>query len=150
MALASSFHFSVRRFAFTLLELMIVVVLLGLLLGLALPRLAAVRDAASVRAALTDLGACFSFARQSAIARRTTVALVFDTAAGSVALRAAGGTISHCPLTAKYGIVLGANRDSAVYDARGFGYGVSNITVTIRRGAMIDTLTMSRLGRVRW
>lgn len=150
MALASSFHFSVRRFAFTLLELMIVVVLLGLLLGLALPRLAAVRDAASVRAALTDLGACFSSARQSAIARRTTVAVVFDTAAGSVTLRAAGGTISHCPLTAKYGIVLGANRDSAVYDARGFGYGVSNITVTIRRGAMIDTLTMSRLGRVRW
>jgi Tfp pilus assembly protein FimT len=129
---------------------MIVVVLLGLLLGLALPRFAAVRDAASVRAALTDLGSCFSFARQSAIARRTTVAVVFDTAAGSVALRTVGGTISHCALRAKYGIVLGANRDSAVYDARGLGHGVSNITVTIRRGAMIDTLTMSRLGRVRW
>ena len=122
----------------------------GLLLGLAVPRLAAVRDAASVRAALTDLGSCFSFARQSAVARRTTVAVVFDTAAGSVALRSAGGSISHCALRAKYGIVLGANRDSAVYDARGLGHGVSNITVTIRRGAMIDTLTMSRLGRVRW
>lgn len=150
MALASSFHFGVRRSAFTLLESMIVVVLLGLLLGLAVPRLAAVRDAASVRAALTDLGSCFSFARQSAIARRAPVAVVFDTAAGSVALRTAGGAISHCALRAKYGIVLGANRDSAVYDARGLGHGVSNITVTIRRGAMIDTLTMSRLGRVRW
>jgi prepilin-type N-terminal cleavage/methylation domain-containing protein len=150
MALASSFHSSMRRFAFTLLELMIVVVLLGLLLGLAVPRFAAVRDAASVRAALADLGSCFSLARQSAIARRTTVAVVFDTASGSVELRTAGETISRHPLRAEYGIVLGANRDSAVYDARGLGYGVSNITVTIRRGTMIDTLTMSRLGRVRW
>jgi prepilin-type N-terminal cleavage/methylation domain-containing protein len=150
MALASSFHFGVRRPGFTLLESMIVLLLLGLLLGLAVPRLAAVRDAASVRAALTELGSCFSLARQSATAWRTTVAVVFDTASGSVALRTPSGTIRRCPLRAEYGILLGANRDSAVYDARGLGHGVSNITVTIRRGTMIDTLTMSRLGRVRW
>jgi hypothetical protein len=37
-----------------------------------------------------------------------------------------------------------------VYDSRGLGYGVSNVTVTVRRGSIVDTLTMSRMGRVRW
>jgi prepilin-type N-terminal cleavage/methylation domain-containing protein len=150
MPAPSSFHSGVRRTAFTLLELMIVVVVLGLLMGLALPRFAAFRDAASVRAALADLGSCFSVARQSAITRRTAVAVVFDTISSSVVVRSAGLTLVRHSLGAEYGIVLGANRDSAVYDARGIGYGVSNITVTIRRGTMVDTLTMSRLGRVRW
>ena len=54
------------------------------------------------------------------------------------------------PLRAVYGIVLASNRDSAVYDPRGLGYGVTNLTVIVRRGTMVDTLTMSRLGRVRW
>lgn len=139
-----------RRSAYSLLELMLVVVLFGLLMGLAVPRFAAFRDAASVRAAMADLGSCFSLARQAAVARRTTVAVVFDTVSGSVEVRSARQTVARRPLRADYGIVLGANRDSAVYDARGLAYGVSNITVTIRRGTMIDTLTMSRLGRVRW
>jgi len=139
-----------RRFAFTLLELVTVLTLVGVLMALAVPRFSAMRDGASVRAAMADLGADFSMARQSAITRRTTVAVVFDTTSGSVLLRSGTRVMSRHDLRAAYGIVLGANRDSAVYDSRGLGYGVSNMTVTIRRGAIVDTLTMSRLGRVRW
>ena len=138
------------RRAFTLLELTIVVVLLGLLMALAVPKFAALRDRASVRAAMADLGALFSVARQSAITERAMVSVRFDTAAGSVEIRRSGRVIVRRALRTTYGISLGSNRDSTVYDSRGFGYGVSNITVTIRRGSIIDTLTMSRLGRVRW
>jgi prepilin-type N-terminal cleavage/methylation domain-containing protein len=140
----------VRRSAFTLLELLVVVTLAGLLMGLALPRFAALRDAASVHAAMADLSSSFSMARQSAISQRVTVAVVLDTAAGSVELHIGGRTIARRPLRSAYGIVLRANRDSAVYDGRGLGYGVSNLSVVIRRGTMVDTLTMSRLGRLRW
>jgi prepilin-type N-terminal cleavage/methylation domain-containing protein len=147
---ASRFDSGVRRLAFTLLELVIVLSLVGLLMALALPRFSAMRDGASVRAAMADLSAVFSVARQSAITRRTTVAVVLDTTLGTVELRAAGRSFSRHDLNATFGIVLGANRDSAVYDSRGLGYAVSNLTVTVRRGAIVDTLTMSRLGRVRW
>jgi len=139
-----------RRLAFSLLELVLVLALVGLLMALAIPRLNAMRDGASVRAAMADLGADFSLARQSALTRRTTVAVVFDTASGIVAVRSGMRTLSRHPLRTTYGIVLGSNRDSAVYDSRGLGYGVSNVTVTVRRGSIVDTLTMSRMGRVRW
>ena len=153
------------RGAFTLFELVLVMALAGVLLTMALPRLAALRDRSSVRAAMTDLSSAFSLARRAAVAERTSVAVVLDTASGTVEVRAEGvagvagvragegeGTerLTRRTLGATYGIVLGADRDSAVYDARGVGYGVSNLSVTARRGAIVDTLTMSRLGRVRW
>jgi prepilin-type N-terminal cleavage/methylation domain-containing protein len=138
------------RRAFTLLELTVVIALLGLLMAITVPKFAAMRDGASVRAAMADLGGLFSVARQSAITERTMVSVRFDTAAGVVEVRRAGRAIVRHALRTTYGITLGSNRDSTVYDSRGFGYGVSNITVTIRRGSIVDTLTMSRLGRVRW
>lgn len=138
------------RAAFTLLELTVVMTIAGLLMALAAPRFASLRDRASVRSAMTDLGASFSLARQTAMTRRAPVAVVLDTAGGSVELRSYGQSIQRHGLRAVYGIVLGSNRDSTVYDPRGLGYGLSNLTVTIRRGAFVDTLTMSRLGRVRW
>jgi prepilin-type N-terminal cleavage/methylation domain-containing protein len=139
-----------RRRAFTVLEMTLVLTVAGVLLALAVPRLAAARDASSVRAATNELIGVFATARHTAITRRAPVAIVFDTAAGSVELRSAGNILLHRPLKAIYGIALASNRDSAVYDPRGLGYGVSNLSATVRRGGMIDTLTMSRLGRVRW
>ena len=92
----------------------------------------------------------FSLARQTALARRSPVAIVFDTTAGVVRIRSAAGPIRRSDLFASFGVTIASNRDSAVYDPRGFGYGLSNLTVVVHRGNFVDTLTMSRLGRVRW
>jgi len=78
------------------------------------------------------------------------VAIVLDTGRASVELRSGGVTIVRRALGASYGVHVGSNRDSAVFDARGLGYGLSNLSVAIQRGHFVDTLTMSRLGRVRW
>jgi prepilin-type N-terminal cleavage/methylation domain-containing protein len=142
-------HVSARR-AFTLLELTVVLSVAGLLLAVTAPRFALLRDAWSVRSAMTDLAASFSLARQTAIARRSPVAVVMDTVRGVVEVRAAGRRFRRSDLRLSYGVRVLANRDSAVYDPRGLGYGVSNLTVTVRRGAMVDTLIMSRLGRIRF
>lgn len=99
---------------------------------------------------MTDLGASFSLARQSALAGRAPVAVVLDTVTGEVRVRSANGSLRRSALRSSYGVVLGSNRDSAVYDPRGIGFGLSNLSVTVRRGTFVDTLTMSRLGRVRW
>lgn len=138
------------RPAFTLAELTVVIAIAGMMLAIAGPRFAALRDAWSVRSAMADLGASFSLARQMALNRRTPVAVVLDTAAGVVTLRSYGRRLRQSSLRASYGIALSSTRDSAVYDPRGIGFGLSNLTVTVRRGAFVDTLTMSRLGRIRW
>ena len=122
----------------------------AVLLSIALQRFTTLRDATSVRAAVADLGSAFSLARQLAVSRRRVVAIVLDTGRGAVEVRSAGSRLVRRELAASYGVRLGSNRDSAVYDARGLGYGLSNLSVSIRRGHFVDTLTMSRLGRVRW
>ena len=133
-----------------MLELIVVLTVLGIVLALVIPRFRAARDARSVHGATDALAAAFGLARQSALARRSAVAVVFDTVSGVVAVRAGRVSVQRSDLGAIFGVALAANRDSAVYDARGFGYGVSNLTVIVRRGNFVDTLTMSRLGRVRW
>ena len=138
-----------RRDGVTLLELTVVLAICAVMACLAVPRFTRLRDASAVRSAMSDLGATFAFARQTAVARRTTVAVVLDTASGIVRVRSGGQTLVRRTLRAAYGVGLAATRDSAVYDARGLGYGVSNLSLIIRRGSFVDTLTMSRLGRVR-
>ena len=139
-----------RRTATTLLELTLVMTIVGICLALVAPRFAALRDKAAVRGATGEIGATFSLARQTAIARRVMVAIVLDTASGSVQVRTQGQLIRRRALGAIYGIAIGSNRDSAVYDARGLGYGAFNLTIVVRRRSAVETLTTSRLGRVRW
>jgi len=138
------------RSGLTQLELIVVLVVGGVLSALAVPRLVDLRDASSVRAAMTDIGAAFSAARQAAVTRRTPVAVVFDTAAGTIRVSSAGETILRRSLRASYSVSIGVNRDSAVYDARGLGFGLTNLSLRVRRGSFVDTLTMSRLGRTVW
>jgi len=134
----------------THLELIVVLIVGGVLTALAIPRLVHLRDASSVRSAMTDIGSAFATARQVSVTRRTSVAVVFDTSAGTLRVSSAGETILRRSLRAGYSVSLGANRDSAVYDARGLGFGVTNLSLTVRRGTFVDTLTMSRLGRTAW
>lgn len=139
-----------RRHGFTLLELTLVTAIMGLMLAIAAPRFVALRDASAVRAAVGELGSAFSTARHEAITRRAAVAILFHTMPASVEVRTEGRLILERSLGKAYGVALSANRDSAVYDPRGLGYGASNLTIIVRRGSIVDTLTMSRLGRVRW
>jgi len=113
------------------------------------PRFVGLRDGAAVRSAMADLAGTFSTARATAVARGTMAAVVIDAADGAVEVRVAGSTVLRRDLGRAYGIVLWSNRDSTVYDPRGIGYGAANLSVTVRRGAFVDTLSMSRLGRIR-
>src|SRR5471030_1821594 len=90
---AASADCGMRRAAFTLLELVLAMTIVGLALALVAPRFAALRDGASVRGAAGELGAAFSAARQMAITRRTTVSIVLDTAAGAIEIRSGGQPI---------------------------------------------------------
>ena len=139
-----------RRLAFSTIELVVTLTIVSLIMAIAAPRLASLRDHAAVRAATMDVGALFSRARELAMTRRQPVAVVLDSLAGTVELRSNATSLGRRGVRRLYGVAIVANRDSVVYDPRGLGYGLSNLTVTLRRGSFVDTLRMSRLGRVRW
>jgi prepilin-type N-terminal cleavage/methylation domain-containing protein len=136
--------------AFTLAELVVVLAMIGLLTALAVPRFAAMRDSAAVRAAIGETGRTFATAREMAVLRRTGVSVAIDTARDRLELRSLGAVLLRRDLGVTYGVMLVTNRDSMVYDARGLGYGASNLTLVLRRGGVADTFTVSRLGRTRW
>ena len=133
----------------TLAELTVVLTLVGLVAGMAVPRFGAFRDAVSARAAATSTVALLSVARHAAIRRAMTTAISFDTVAASVTVFSGPDTIEHRPLGAIHGIRLRVTRDSIAYAANGMGYGAANTRVVLTRGAAAETVTVSRLGRVR-
>jgi prepilin-type N-terminal cleavage/methylation domain-containing protein len=66
-----------RRGAFTLLEMLIVLVIIAILAGLALPHIRGNTESVAINAACRQLVADLSLARQRAISQRSTVAVVF-------------------------------------------------------------------------
>jgi hypothetical protein len=77
------------------------------------------------------------------------VATTFDVPTARLAVHSYGDTVEVRPLAALYGISLSATRDSVTYAANAMGYGASNTRIIVARGAVAETITVSRLGRVR-
>lgn len=63
--------------AFTLLEMLIVLIIIAIIAGLALPHIRGNSESAAINAACRQLVADLSLARQTAIAQRSTVAVLF-------------------------------------------------------------------------
>src|SRR5437868_5903679 len=80
-----------RRLAFTLAELLIVLVIIAVLLGLASLRIGTAADRSAVRSAASEAAAVFTAARNAAIYRREAVAVTIDTVRGTV--RASSDTV---------------------------------------------------------
>jgi len=65
------------RRAFTLLEMLVVLIIIAIIAGLALPSIRGTSESAAINAACRQLVADLSYARQRAIAQRSTVAVIF-------------------------------------------------------------------------
>jgi Tfp pilus assembly protein FimT len=133
----------------TLPELLIVLATIALLIGIGTVRLGALRDRMSVRAAADETFAAFALARRWSLSRATRTAIAVDTAAASLIVRSYADTISRRQLRSSHGVSISATRDSMAYAPNGLGYGASNLSLVLRRGAAAETVFVSRLGRVR-
>jgi prepilin-type N-terminal cleavage/methylation domain-containing protein len=133
----------------TLVELVVVLIVVGALAGIALPRFRRSADRFAVRAAIQETRALFTFARRAAITRRAVVGVITDTSAVAIIVRSGGVELARRSLRERYGVRLTATRDSMSYDPRGLGYGAANLTIVARRGQGAETLFVSRLGRTR-
>ena len=144
----SSPHLRPRRAA-TLPELLLVLGLLGLVAAFALRAGAPLLDAARVRSAADELRSAYATARELAMLRSERAAVRVTPATGAVVVHLRTDTALRRPLGALYGVRLTTSRDSMAYAASGLGWGAANLQVVVARGAVAETVTVSRLGRVR-
>ena len=133
----------------TLVELVAVVAIVGVLTAMTVPNLRIARDQAIVRDAATELVATLDAARSAALRRGTLGVAAFDTARGEPRVIADGDTLMVHQIGTELGVTLRASRDSVVYGPSGRGYGATNTTLIVALGGIEDTVTVSRLGRVR-
>ena len=133
----------------TLPELLIALALLGILAALAIGAAARVVDQARARGAAAEVRAALGLARRAAVLRGERTAVRFDTARAAVAVHVRADTLASRPLGALHGVRLAATRESTAYGGDGLGFGAANLRVIVRRGAAAETVTVSRVGRVR-
>ena len=135
----------------TLPELVMVVVIIGLLSGLALPRLMHWLDWLAVDRAAQEVAAFHRTARFTAILRGQRVQLDFS--ADSLRATLEGLTDSvflSWPGPGRLGVSLTASRSSIRFWPNGIGL-AADTKLVLRRGTAAESLTTSLLGRLkRW
>ena len=133
----------------TLLELAVVLAIIGVLCALGIPRLLRFMDRSHVRHATNEIVTAMAVARTAAVTRQAHVTVRFDRVRSAVTVISGTDTLLTRELGAVYGISLLASRDSSAYAPTGLGYGAANQTVVVTRGDVMDSVIISRLGRVR-
>lgn len=137
------------RHGMTLIELALTIVIAAAIAATAIPGFRAVRDRLAVHGATSALTSALADTRHAARRWSRRTALTADTAAALIVVRAGIDTVARHPLGALYGVRLRVTRDSVAYQPTGAGYGASNATFILSRGTAAETVTVSRLGRVR-
>ncbi len=136
----------------TLPELMVVLVLLGILAGMLVPRIGGWLDRLAVDRAAVELASFYHRARFAAVFRSRRVRLEF----GPDSLRAVYETVTEstaltAPGPARHGVSLRVSRPVIRIHPNGVGWGAANTKLVLWRGAAAESLTTSRIGRIkRW
>jgi prepilin-type N-terminal cleavage/methylation domain-containing protein len=141
------------RKGFSLTEVTIVLLVVGALAGVGLPRLRPVLDRIATDRAAVEVTTALAVARWSAVSWGTRARLRI--AADSLRIDRLEGDDWvprwRQPGPADLGVDLDVSNDEVVFGPTGLGWGASNTKVVLRRGSHVETITTSRLGRVkRW
>jgi len=138
------------RRGLTLTEVAVVAAIIVLIGAIGTPALLRRLDRSKVRHVTSEVVSALALARTTAVARETRVSVIFDSTRSAIIVAVGRDTLIARMLGDVYGVELRSNRDSTVYGPTGLGYGAANQSVIIRRGAAVDTVVISRLGRVRY
>lgn len=137
------------RHAFTIFELTITLCILSVLSAIAMPWAGKLLDRVRVRGAVIEIESLFHSARHIAIARSAQSTVDIDTAQAAIRVSVAGDTLRTAWIGADHDVRIGATRLRMSYSPTGMGYGASNLSVFVRRSSAVDTVFVSRLGRLR-
>lgn len=133
----------------TLAELLVVVALIAIVSAFTLPPIKRGFDRLQTRGAAHEVMSAFFVARAGAIAGGRRTAVVIDASRARVAVVSAGESLIVREIGIGHGVTLTASRDSMTFLPDGLGLGAANLSVILRRGTAVDTVVVSREGRVK-
>ena len=133
----------------TLVEQIMILVITGILAAIAVRSIGSALDALAVHATIREIKDVFSAAREYAVARGIRTAVQIEPWEARVSAVAGIETVTVRPLGLLHQVALASTRDSMAYSPSGLGYGASNLRVIVTRHSSVETVTVSRLGRVR-
>jgi len=138
----------------TLIEILAVIVLIGVMAGLAYPRIGKGLTKSNVRSARAAVANMHAKAKATAITQAGRTVLHFRSDAVFITSRdpmsgesvGLGDTVS--VYDRYHGTTLTTDRDSLVFDPRGLGTETSSTKIYVRKGAYVDSITITSVGRV--
>jgi prepilin-type N-terminal cleavage/methylation domain-containing protein len=141
---------------FSLVEVAIVLLVVALLAAVGLPRLGPFLDRIAADQAAQEITTALAVGRHGAVmqATRARVTIAADTLRiDRLKVGGAGEWEAwwRQPGPTDLRVQLEVSNPVVVFGPTGAGWGASNTKVVLRRGSQIETITVSRLGRVkRW
>ena len=145
-----------RKSGFTFIEVMIVMIIIGLIAALGIPRIRDAIEKQNVRSARAAYSTLVAKARAAAVERGCRSAL-FTTSGSNgrawvTACRVTGagrdtlGGID--PIAARYGITVTAGKDSVTFDPRGIAIERVRTVIHFQSGNIRDSVVVNSLGKV--
>lgn len=139
------------RRGFTLLELAIVLSLAGFVLALSLRPVKRALDHFAADGAARDVTTLLATARHTAVAqgRRARLRVTGESLAIDTLGPVGWGRHRAWPGPAERGVTVTTSNPIVVFAPTGLAWGVSNTSITLSRGSHVETVVVSRAGRVR-
>jgi prepilin-type N-terminal cleavage/methylation domain-containing protein len=136
---------------FTLVELAIVLVVAGFVLALSIRPVRGVLDHIAADGAARDVTTLLATARHTAVAqgRRARLRVTADSLTIDTLGATAWGRHRSWSGPASRGVTVTTSNAVVAFAPTGLAWGVSNTSITLSRGSHVETVIVSRVGRVR-
>jgi prepilin-type N-terminal cleavage/methylation domain-containing protein len=139
------------RRGFTLMELLLVVVVIGILLAITAPGITAALNRRNVRGATAGFEALFRRARSTAIGQRLPATITFASGVASVSVVRNGSTITvgqNLDFANQYGVTLSTSSVTLQVEPTGLVLSGTPFVVIANKGDAADTVRVTGYGRV--
>ena len=147
-----------RRAGFTFVEILIVMILIGLIAALGVPRIRDALTKQNVRSARAAVGTMVAKARAAAVERGCRATLHLRSAGtawvtacrtGTTGASTALDTLGEVEqVAARWNVTMATSSDSVRFDPRGLNIDYQSTVVRFSSGSIVDSVMINQLGKV--